>query len=325
MLELRNLEKSYGPLVAVDGLTLTVPQGQTLALLGPNGSGKTTTLKCVTGLVRPDKGEIWLDGQRLEESNAELRRRISYLPQRVDFPETLTGAEILEFYCRLRGLPGGSWVALWEETGLLPEDALDRQAREYSLGMKQRLGILVALVPRAPVLLLDEPTISLDPEGARIFRQLLQRLRAASTTIVFSSHVLGEVEQLADAVAILAEGRLVALESISSLRRQLAELARMKVWLEKPHPEAVQAACQAGATEVRWEGQALVIACAVDDRLAILEAIERAGGQIRRFAIDEPPLEEIYVRYVGTASNDPASARELVGGLPERPAPTRGD
>lgn len=229
MLKVRRVRKQFKKIVAVDDVSFRLFEGETLALLGPNGSGKSTILRCVAGLVRPTSGEIEVNGR--DPQSAEARRSFSYLPQRVVFPENLTAREILDFYRRLRNLPRGQDTILLEETNIP-----DRIIGELSGGMRQRLGLAVALLPDAPLLMLDEPTASLDPRGAIELRRLLLEQKRRGKTIVFSSHVLDDVEALADRVAILVEGRLVALEDVDALRGRLAR----RVSLEEVYLKYVQ-------------------------------------------------------------------------------------
>jgi ABC-2 type transport system ATP-binding protein len=163
--------------------------------------------------------------------------------------------------------------------------------------MVQRLGLAVACLPDAPILVLDEPTISLDPEGAIRFREFLAALKRQGKTIIFSSHMLADVEQLADRVAILVGGRLVALQSVAALREQLMRSSRMRIVLVDPEERLLEAARSSGAGEVALEGDSLVLTSSAEDRLNILRGIEAAGGRIARFATEELSLEDIYMRY----------------------------
>jgi ABC-2 type transport system ATP-binding protein len=164
--------------------------------------------------------------------------------------------------------------------------------------MVQRLGLAVACLPDAPILVLDEPTVSLDPEGAVRFREFLAGLKREGKTIVFSSHMLADVEQLADRVAILVGGKLVALESVDALREGLMRSCQMRVILHNPHSRWAETARRAGAHEVTVQGDSLLITSRPEDRLEILRAIESAGGEIARFATEELSLEDIYLRYI---------------------------
>lgn len=229
MLEVEHLRKEFQKFVAVDDVSLQLPEGETLALLGPNGSGKSTILRCIAGLMRPTRGAVLINGGSPDSIAA--RRSFSYLPQQVTFPESLTAREVLEFYCRLRRLPASRAAAAIEDANVP-----DRLVSEFSGGMIQRLAIAVALLADAPLLILDEPTASLDPQGAIELRRLLAALKHDGKTIIFTSHVLSDVEALADRVAILVGGRLVALETIEALRRKLARrLSLEEVYLKYVH------------------------------------------------------------------------------------------
>jgi ABC-type multidrug transport system ATPase subunit len=217
MIEIRKLTKRFGEFTAVDGVSFSVGEGETFALLGPNGSGKSTILKCIAGLVRPSSGDIRVAGEKTSDD----RRSISYLPQRIDFHRCLTAGEILEFYCRLRKLPASRIEDVLHHSEFDFNGFSKKRISELSGGMIQRLGLAVSCLPDAPILLLDEPTVSLDPKGALSFRRFLKKLREKGKTIVFTSHLLADVEELADRVAILVDGKLVTVESAAELRTEL--------------------------------------------------------------------------------------------------------
>ena len=222
MIAVRGLTKRFDALTALDNVSFDVRPGETFALLGPNGSGKTTTLKCLAGLCVPSAGDILINGIELAQQPIVARSALSFLPQRVGFPEQITAREALDFYRRLRNLPPTRVESCLEHCALT--DIADRVVSEFSGGMLQRLGVAVAILADAPILLLDEPTASLDPEAAAAFRTFLDSLKEAGKTIVFSSHVLSDVEYLADRVAILVGGRLRAVETIAALLDSLIQL-----------------------------------------------------------------------------------------------------
>jgi ABC-type multidrug transport system ATPase subunit len=194
-----------------------VGRGEVFAFLGPNGSGKTTTLKSIVGLTLPTKGEIRINGIDVAAEPKKARSHISYLPQRVIFPETLTAREVVRFYSSLRNIPPSVADAALSKAGF--NGHADKPVHEFSGGMVQRLGMTVASIPDSPILLLDEPTANLDPQGVKIFRDFILDQKAGGKTILFSTHLLAEAEQLADRVAIFVAGRIAALESIESLRK----------------------------------------------------------------------------------------------------------
>ena len=298
MIQVKNLTKRFGGFAAVESLSLDIQQGETFALLGPNGSGKTTALKCVVGLTHPTSGQIFIGGIDVWSSAREARRLMSYLPQRVSFHDSLTAREVLEFYCRLRKIPFSRIKETLGAASFGFNGFAEKAVGEFSGGMRQRLGLAVACLPDAPVMVLDEPTISLDPEGAIRFREFLASLKREGKTILFSSHMLADVEQLADRVAILVGGRVVALQSIAELREQLMRSSRMRIVLVNPEGRLLEAARSSGADEAALEGDSLMFTSRAEDRLDILHAIEAAGGQIARFATEELSLEAIYMRYI---------------------------
>lgn len=217
MIQIEHLRKLFGEFTAVDDISINVHRGEVFALLGPNGSGKTTTLKSIVGLTIPTAGRILVSGLDIREHPRATRQLLSYLPQRVVFPENQTAREVLAFYCRLRKLPSWRVDEALAKSRLV--DSSDRLVAGFSGGMIQRLGLAVTELPDAPVVLLDEPTANLDPHGVKRFREFILRQKEMGKTIIFSTHLLAEVEQLADRVGIFVGGKIVAEESVENLRR----------------------------------------------------------------------------------------------------------
>ena len=298
VIEFRQLSKRFGSQVAVNDVTLEIQQGETFALLGPNGSGKSTTLRCLVGLTVPTEGQILVNGLDVRKHPRKTRQLMSYLPQRINFPDTLTAQEILEFYARLRKVPSARVEQLLSASRFDFNGFANKSIRQFSGGMIQRLGLAVACLPDAPVLVLDEPTVSLDPSGAVQFREFLATLKKEGKTIVFASHVLGDVEQLADRVAILVEGKMVALESIEILRDRLIRHCRMRVVMSDPSPRWIEMALQAGAQRAVLEGDSLLIASLPEHRFGILKSLESAGCGIARFATQDLSLEDVLLGYL---------------------------
>jgi Cu-processing system ATP-binding protein len=235
MIAVSDLRKTFGSFVALDGVSFDLRAGETLALLGPNGSGKSTTLKCIAGLVMPTSGKITVEGFDISKEPIQARQRMSYLPQRVAFHDHLTGREVMEFFCKLRRLPLSRIQQLLGQSDFDFNGFAQRRVGEFSGGMLQRLGLAVACLPDAPILLLDEPTVSLDPEGAVQFRQFLRYWKSAGKTILFSSHMLADVEDLADRVAIMVQGKLVALQTIEELKKEATESNLEKIYIRYIH------------------------------------------------------------------------------------------
>jgi ABC-type multidrug transport system ATPase subunit len=297
-IQVSKLTKRFRDFIAVNDVSFDIERGETFALLGPNGSGKTTTLKCLVGLTLPTAGKITVDGLDVGRQARAAKRLMSFLPQRVGFSDQLTGREVLEFYCRLRRIPR---VRI-DETINTPDfhfnGFFNKAVSEFSGGMTQRLGLAVACLPDAPILVLDEPTVSLDPGGAIQFRDFLASMKRKGKTIVFTSHMLADVEQLADRVGIMVQGRQVAVQSIEGLRKELMRSARLRITLSKLESQFVEAAQRAGAIDVTLEENSLVLTSSAENRLTILRSIEDSGGRIESFATEELSLEDMYMKYV---------------------------
>jgi len=219
MISYRGYTKRFGTLLAVDALNLDVRAGETLALIGPNGSGKTTTLKAALGLVGATTGRVVVGGHDVTADGRHARARLGYLPQRLTFPEGCTARELLGFYARVRRAWSGDVERLLSRVAL--GDVADRVVDDFSGGMRQRLGLAIALLGAPDALVLDEPTAALDPSGALLLRDLLAEIRREGTTVLLSSHDLAEVAALADRVGIFVAGRLALLGPTPELVRGL--------------------------------------------------------------------------------------------------------
>lgn len=291
MIRFRAFTKSFGVHHAVRSLTLTVGAGEVVALLGPNGSGKTTSLKAAAGLLRPTSGEVLVGEPGLPARERDARRALSFLPQKVSFPESLTGREVIEFYRRLRRVAPERTDAVLHVAAL--NGAAERQVGTYSGGMTQRLGLAVAALPEAPALLLDEPTSSLDAEGLGSFYGLVDERRRHGQAVLFTSHQWGDVERLADRVAVLVEGRLVADLAQRELSERLAARGVMRVRLDACPPELL-ARVQAVAPGTRWAASQLEVPGAAQARAAALGVVQGAGGEIRGLVSEDGRLDALY-------------------------------
>ncbi len=211
------LTKRFGSTVALAGLTMTVPRGEVFGFLGPNGAGKTTAVKLLLGLLRPSSGEGWLLGKPV--GNLQTRRHIGYLPELFRYQGWLSAAEVLALHCELAPLPRSSWkdeISTALDTVGLTNRAGDRVGT-FSKGMQQRLGLGAALVGEPELVFLDEPTSALDPVGRHDVREIIRGLAARGTAVFLNSHLLSEVEQVCDRVAVVDHGRVIASGTMDEL------------------------------------------------------------------------------------------------------------
>jgi ABC-2 type transport system ATP-binding protein len=214
------LRKSFGDRLAVDGVSFEVGRGETLGLLGPNGAGKTTTIGMIVGALRPDAGRVTLDGQD-DPTRPEIRRRVGVSPQALALYADLTGEENLSFFGSLYGLAGARLrerVAWALEFAGLADRRRDR-VLGYSGGMQRRLNLVCGLLHDPPVILLDEPTVGVDPQSRNAIFESIERLRAEGRTIVYTTHYMEEAERLCDRVAIMDHGRILAVDTVEGLLR----------------------------------------------------------------------------------------------------------
>ena len=299
MIRFRHFSKSFGAHVAVSDLTLDVERGEAVALLGPNGSGKTTTLKAAAGLLRPTSGTVRIGEPGRDPSLPSTREDCSYLPQRVSFPEALTGREVVEFYRSLRGVDPSRVETVFRFASL--NGASNRQVGTYSGGMVQRLGLAVAVLPDAPVLLLDEPTAALDPDGLCAFYGLVERRRREGHTLFFTSHQLGDVERLADRFALIVEGRLAAALTQHELADRLARRGVLRLRLDR-RPAGLLEKVRAIAPTASWAGDELIAPSPAADRPRVLDLVRESGAEIRGLAAEEGRLDLLYRELVEARS-----------------------
>jgi ABC-2 type transport system ATP-binding protein len=224
MIDLREVTKKYGTKTAVDRLTLQIDPGEVFAFLGPNGAGKTTTIKLMCGLLFPTAGTVRIGGYDMQADGDKARQLLSYVPDQPYLYEKLTGREFLRFIAEMYGLPQDRARARIEEMIELFElrDFVDDLTERYSHGMRQRTVFASALLHEPRILIVDEPTVGLDPRSVRLLKDLLRRESAGGTTIFLSTHSLDIAQQLADRIGIVEHGRLIACGPLESLRKQAA-------------------------------------------------------------------------------------------------------
>ncbi len=234
MLEVRRLRKTYGDMVAVDDVSFALKRGEIVGLLGPNGAGKTTTVSMISGLVTPDRGEVLIDGHLLAGDTDSRKRQIGLVPQELALYEELPALANLRFFGALYGLSGRLLDdAIARTLGLVGlADRAGDTVRTFSGGMKRRLNLAAGLLHDPAILLLDEPTVGVDPQSRNAIFDNLEQLRAAGKALLYTTHYMEEAERLADRVVIIDHGRVVADDSVAGLRARVPGADGERVSLE---------------------------------------------------------------------------------------------
>ncbi|WP_435551119.1 ATP-binding cassette domain-containing protein [Natrinema sp. CGMCC1.2065] len=309
-IDISNVTKRYGTETALDGLSLSVERGEIYGFLGPNGAGKSTTINLLLDFIRPTTGEVRVFDLDAQADSLEIRQRTGILPEGAELYERLTGRQHVEFAIESKGADDDP-DELIERVGLSP-DAAAKKAGGYSKGMAQRLTFATALVGEPDLLILDEPSTGLDPNGARRMREIIREENERGATVFFSSHVLGQVEAVCDRVGILRDGDLITEDTVEGLRDSMPDQTRLRVTLDRipDDSDAALAAVEAidGVSSVTPEGRSLVVACEDRAKTEVLHAIEEYGVTVEDFETDESSLEDLFVAYTTGADG----GREVV-------------
>jgi ABC-2 type transport system ATP-binding protein len=286
VLEIRDLTKRYGQLAAVDGVSLTVHRGEVFGFLGPNGAGKTTTLRMLLGLIRPTSGDVVVLGSRAGDPKS--LRRIGSLIEGPGFYPYLTGRTNLQTMARYAGVPASSVGPALEAVGLAAR-AGDKFG-SYSLGMKQRLGVAAALLKDPELVILDEPTNGLDPQGMRDMRDLIVDLGRQGRTVILSSHLMGEVQQICERVAVIDRGRIVREGTVEQLRGDT------ELELVATPSDTAFATLRAlpFVDEVRLEDGRLLVKVGTRHTAEITRALVHAGVAVVGVRRTERELEDVF-------------------------------
>jgi ABC-2 type transport system ATP-binding protein len=296
IIQTQGLSRSFGKITAVDSVDLRVPEASIYGFLGPNGAGKTTTIRMFLGLIKPDRGEVTIFGKSIRNERLDILGRVGAMVEQPACYPHLTGRENLEIIRRLRDLPRTSITKALAIVKL--EEVANRLAKHYSTGMKQRLGLAIALLGQPELLILDEPTNGLDPAGIHEMRDLIVRLpEEFGITVFLSSHLLNEVEQVATQVGIIQKGRLIFQGNPEDLQAQLNE----SVTLNVDQPEiAKETLIQAGWTVQRNGSQKLYVkANGQSDAAMINRQLLEANVNVYQVSLEKPSLEDIFLSLTG--------------------------
>ncbi|WP_028457203.1 ABC transporter ATP-binding protein [Chloroflexus sp. Y-396-1] len=301
VVECRDLTKQYGSFTAVDHLNLTVRKGEVFGLLGPNGAGKTTTILMLLGLTEPTSGSVRVLGLDPARQPLSVKARVGYLPDQVGFYDNLTARENLSYIAKLNGIREPEMSrrinAALDQVGL--SQVADRRVKTFSRGMRQRLGVAEVLIKQPQLIIMDEPTLALDPEAVREFLDLIRQLKTSGITMLLSSHLLQQVQAVCDRVGLFHKGRMVLEGTVSELAQRVLGGA-YRIHLEVEGGDAVEAALRElpGVLNVSQEGTRFYnVEARSDLRAEVARKVIEVGGRLLGLSVDTPGLDEVYARY----------------------------
>lgn len=301
VIQTKGLSKHYNGLVAVDHLDLAIRRGEVFGMLGPNGSGKTTTILMLLGLTEPTAGEVRVLGLDPARQPLSVKSRVGYMPDQIGFYNELSAWENLAYTARLNGLSRPEAQRRIDEalTRMGLRDVAAKPVKTFSHGMRQRLGVADVLIKEPEVIIMDEPTQGLDPEGAHAFLRIIRDLKEAGITILLSSHLLHQVQTVCDRVGLFNHGKMALSGSVAELAQQVIG-SHYHIEVEaRGESKALTAALQQipGVVEVTAHELLYDVTATADLRAEAAEAVVKAGGRLLALRVEEPSLDDIYARY----------------------------
>jgi len=300
VIRVENLTKYYGKRLAVDNISFNVEGGEVVGFLGPNGAGKTTTMRILTGFLAPTQGEVWVAGYDMSKHSLEARQRIGYFPEVMPLYSDMTVRSYLDFLARLRGLDRNRMKTRIEEVVDIChlEKYVDVLIGKLSKGFRQRVGVAQAIIHEPEVLILDEPTIGIDPIQVAVTRQLIKEL-GKERTILLSTHILSEVSVTCERVIIINEGRIVVEDRIENLSSLISGSKRIRLEVEGPAEKVAERLRQIeGVLQVSYEDSHYIVKCSAgqDLRGKIMETIVQGGWTLLSLESIEMSLEDIFLK-----------------------------
>jgi Cu-processing system ATP-binding protein len=296
IIDVHGVTKCFGEIRAVDKVDLAVREGEIFGLIGHNGAGKSTLIRMMLGLLPPDGGDIRIAGEAIGGARfREVRRQIAYLPENVVFYDNLSGLETLCFFAELKGVDPRHCRPLLEKVGLA--QALGRNVRGYSKGMRQRLGFAQALLGEPRLLFMDEPTTGLDPAGIRKFYEMLGELKQRGITMILSSHNLAEIQERVDRIALMRVGRIQAIGTMQELRDHLDLPLRIRMRLRPGAEQRLRSAvAEITGCTLHTDATGIEVRCDRTQKMPLLALLARAGD-VTDIDIREPSLEDVFLGY----------------------------
>ena len=284
---IERLQKSYGTIQAVKGISLCVQQGEIFGFLGPNGAGKTTTIRCMLDVIRPTAGTIRVFGWDAQRDTLSMHQHIGYLPGDVRLPGQMTGKQIIDYFAHLQGRE----PVLLKGLGARVDVEMKRPLKGYSKGMRQKIGIVLAFMCDPEVLILDEPTSGLDPLMRKIFNTFLLEEQARGKTIFMSSHIMSEVEKVCQRVAVIRQGELVTVEAVEALRQKAGQRVIVEFG-DAVAPQELERIL--GVSDVTQSNGSYHLHVS-GSMNALVKALSR--HEVNRLLVEEAPLEEVFLKF----------------------------
>ena len=284
---IERLQKAYGTIQAVKGISLRVQQGEIFGFLGPNGAGKTTTIRCMLDVIRPTAGTIRVLGLDAQRDTLSMHQHIGYLPGDVRLPGQMTGKQIIDYFAHLQGRE----PVLLQDLVARFDVEMKRPLKGYSKGMRQKIGIVLAFMCDPEVLILDEPTSGLDPLVRKVFNAFLLEEQARGKTIFMSSHVLSEVEKVCHRVAIIRQGELVTVETVEALRQKAGQRVTVEFG-DAVAPEELDGI--PGVSDVTHSNGSYHLHVS-GSMNALVKALGR--HEVNRLLVEEAPLEDVFLKF----------------------------
>ncbi|HVV47632.1 MAG TPA: ABC transporter ATP-binding protein [Bryobacteraceae bacterium] len=310
MLEIRKLRKAYGATMAVDGVSFHIEKGQTLGLLGPNGAGKTTTVSIISGLIGADSGEVLIEGRALGSDTDPVKRRIGLVPQDLALYDELSAQANLEFFGALYELTGAKLAraagAALELVGLT--DKVREKVKNFSGGMKRRLNLAVALLHDPDLLLLDEPTVGVDPQSRNAIFENLETLKQRGKTLLYTTHYMEEAERLCDRLVVVDHGRVIANDTLHGLYRMLPASNVLSIELEGGISgiavDALSALAEVRSVEITGATLRVGVGNLASDTPRVLEWLNETGHSLTHLVSERPDLETVFLTLTGRKLRD---------------------
>lgn len=309
LLKMRNAIKRYGDLIAVDHVDLDVKEGELFGLLGPNGAGKTSIINMLIGLTRVDGGEIEIFGKNLKNHAAEIKKDIGIVPQEIALFEDLTAEENITYFGKLYGLKGVllkervtetlNFVGLWEKRKIFP--------KKYSGGMKRRLNIACGIMHHPKLIIMDEPTVGIDPQSRSLILDSIRKLNSMGATVIYTSHYMEEVEELCTEIVIIDHGRVIAKGSKEELKTLVKEEDKVVVTVVSVRNSVVEKIKKiSGVIDCQAEKEQITVRSAKNSSnlSRIIEVVTNTNSELLTVEIEKPTLESVFLTLTGKSLRD---------------------